>query len=59
MMIPFADFLLLLLAAATLLYACIAIFTTYIGYKLSFLVGLIETFFWVFLTGVIIVKVLA
>lgn len=53
----FIDFSAFLLALA-IVYLLIAVVTTYLGYKLHFVVGLLETGFWTFLTGIILVVLL-
>jgi hypothetical protein len=52
--ISFHAFMLLL----ALLYVIIAGITTYLGFKVHFVIGLAETGFWTFLTGIILVVLL-
>lgn len=46
------------LALLALLYLAVAVITIYIGYKVHFVIGLLETGFWTFLTGIILVVLL-
>ena len=45
-------------ALLALLYVAFAAFTIYIGYRVHFVIGLLETSFWTFLTGIILVVLL-
>lgn len=46
------------LALLALLYLAVAVITIYIGYKVHFVIGLLETGFWTSLTGIILVVLL-
>lgn len=46
------------IAMLALLYVLLAAITIYLGYRVNFVIGLIETSFWTLLTGIILVVLL-